>query len=271
MIIDNTPSMPIDLKQSLQEQAKTADKIQVVIGSGVKAIIVDSIGPSFCAKRAIEYCCQEGASLMLFSERTGCLNELSYETITFYLAQNSTVQSVHLLAGVNLQQTVISSAEGVGAAASISVVPILWDEQKLSLLLTQNHSASQTSSIVNLYGAISGKAQLHENAKTDIGAQLKEICAKQKSSIMMLSPQARVLTSPQLAVQSRQISATHGAAVGSFDSSILYYAQLRGIPLQVAKSIYLQGFLLQWADDAYRNEIYALAKRSISQALNQIS
>jgi Fe-S cluster assembly protein SufD len=59
---------------------------------------------------------------------------------------------------------------------------------------------------------------------------------------LLLSPQARVDTKPQLEIYADDVKCAHGAAVGQLDEEELFYLQARGINPELSRSLLTYGF-----------------------------
>jgi len=86
----------------------------------------------------------------------------------------------------------------------------------------------------NARGVFNGKIFVREGAqKTD---------AMQTNKNLLLSPQARVDTKPQLEIYADDVKCAHGAAVGQIDEEELFYLQARGINPELGRNLLTYGF-----------------------------
>ncbi|MBQ9340325.1 MAG: SufD family Fe-S cluster assembly protein [Paludibacteraceae bacterium] len=67
--------------------------------------------------------------------------------------------------------------------------------------------------------------------------------AHQTNRNILLSPNARMDTKPQLEIYADDVKASHGATTGQLDAAALFYMQQRGIALQDARRMLLHAFL----------------------------
>ncbi len=83
-------------------------------------------------------------------------------------------------------------------------------------------------------GVFSGRIIVREDAqKTD---------AKQTNQSLLLSPDARIESKPQLEIFADDVKCTHGATVGQLDDEALFYLRSRGLAPDTAKSLLLYAF-----------------------------
>ena len=67
--------------------------------------------------------------------------------------------------------------------------------------------------------------------------------ALQTNRNILLSPEAKVRTRPQLEIYADDVKASHGATTGQLDPNALFYMQQRGIPFPQAQQLLLEAFL----------------------------
>ncbi len=79
-----------------------------------------------------------------------------------------------------------------------------------------------------------GKVYVHPIAqKTD---------GKQSNHTLLLSPDARIDTKPQLEIFADDVKCTHGATVGRMDEAGLFYMKSRGVPAETARKLLTYAF-----------------------------
>jgi Fe-S cluster assembly protein SufD len=79
-----------------------------------------------------------------------------------------------------------------------------------------------------------GKVYVHPIAqKTD---------GKQSNHTLLLSPDARIDTKPQLEIFADDVKCTHGATVGRMDEAGLFYMKSRGVPAEMARKLLTYAF-----------------------------
>jgi Fe-S cluster assembly protein SufD len=65
---------------------------------------------------------------------------------------------------------------------------------------------------------------------------------KQTNKALLLSPQARVDTKPQLEIFADDVKCTHGATIGRLDEMALFYLKSRGIGGENARALLTYAF-----------------------------
>ena len=67
--------------------------------------------------------------------------------------------------------------------------------------------------------------------------------ARQQSRNVLLGAEARIDTKPQLEIYADDVKCTHGATVGMMDNEAILYMRQRGLSLQQARSLQIEGFV----------------------------
>jgi Fe-S cluster assembly protein SufD len=80
------------------------------------------------------------------------------------------------------------------------------------------------------------------NGKIFVREGAQKTDAMQTNKNLLLSPQARVDTKPQLEIYADDVKCAHGAAVGQIDQEELFYLEARGINPELGRSLLTYGF-----------------------------
>jgi len=110
-------------------------------------------------------------------------------------------------------------------------------------------------------GVFSGRIIVREDAqKTD---------AKQTNQSLLLSPDARIESKPQLEIFADDVKCTHGATVGQLDDEALFYLRSRGLAPDTAKSLLLYAFADQNVHEIKLDPLRAQLERLLLEWLPQ--
>ena len=91
-------------------------------------------------------------------------------------------------------------------------------------------------------GILDGNARAVFNGKIFVREGAQKTDAMQTNKNLLLSPQARVDTKPQLEIYADDVKCAHGAAVGQMDDEELFYLQARGLNPELSRSLLTYGF-----------------------------
>jgi Fe-S cluster assembly protein SufD len=132
---------------------------------------------------------------------------------------------------------------GEGSEARVTGAYATHGRQHIDFDTTQEHAAPNTTSDLAFRGVLTGRstAVWKGNIIVDPGAQKTD--AFQESRNLLLSKRAHADAIPGLEIQANDVRCTHAAAVAQVDPEQLFYLRSRGLPLEVAKRLVIEGFL----------------------------
>jgi Fe-S cluster assembly protein SufD len=132
---------------------------------------------------------------------------------------------------------------GEGSGARVTGAYASHGRQHIDFDTTQEHAAPNTTSDLAFRGVLTGRSSAvwKGNIIVDPGAQKTD--AFQESRNLLLSKRAHADAIPGLEIQANDVRCTHAAAVAQVDPEQLFYLRSRGLPLDVAKRLVIEGFL----------------------------
>lgn len=105
-----------------------------------------------------------------------------------------------------------------------------------------DHKQPHCSSHQLYKGILDDNGRAVFNGKVFVREGAQKTDAMQTNKNLLLSPQARVDTKPQLEIYADDVKCAHGAAVGQIDLEELFYLQARGINPELGRSLLTYGF-----------------------------
>lgn len=146
----------------------------------------------------------------------------------------------------------------------------------MGLLTGHQHCDILTRVIHTVGGGYSSqliKMVLTDHAKASFKGELKilpdaqQVEAYQTNRNILLSPQAEMVTEPQLEIYADDVKASHGATTGQLDESAIFYMQQRGISRDTAYRLLLCAFfddvLRTILDESQREQLIEQSMHSI--------
>jgi Fe-S cluster assembly protein SufD len=132
---------------------------------------------------------------------------------------------------------------GRGADAKVTGAYATRGRQHLDYATTQEHAAANTTSDLAFRGILDGRSSTVWSGmiKVDPGAQ--QIDAFQESRNLLLTKRAHADAIPGLEILANDVRCTHAAAIAQIDPEQLYYLRSRGLSLEQAKRLVIEGFL----------------------------
>jgi Fe-S cluster assembly protein SufD len=131
---------------------------------------------------------------------------------------------------------------GPGASLRIDAFDLADGRRHADLHLHVRHQAPAGSSRINYRGLADDHGRAIFDGHVEVGRAARGADAWQSCRGLTLSPQAEVDAMPRLEIYADDIKCGHGASVGSLDRDALFYLQSRGIDLDMARHLLIQGF-----------------------------
>lgn len=137
------------------------------------------------------------------------------------------------------------SLDGTGASGTLAVAADPHGEHQAHVLTRVVHASGTTTSRQLI------KAVLRDRARTSFDGVVTMLqgadgsTATQRNNNLVLSPQARADTRPQLDIRADEVEASHGATVGELDAEELLYLRARGLAPATARELLTTAFLAE--------------------------
>lgn len=161
----------------------------------------------------------------------------------FDLADNTSAKSTNQHFGGLLQHHMHQvSFNGTHAEFKMGTVNKGFDNSNIADLVQVDHNFENNQSDVTHRSIADDQSQIFTNAKAyvAIGADQSEI--EQDLKNILLSPDAKIYSKPELEVYADEVVAAHGSTIGALDEQSLFYLQSRGIDIKQARAIMIESF-----------------------------
>jgi hypothetical protein len=132
----------------------------------------------------------------------------------------------------------------IGEGASCQTTHLLYGDKReqSDIGVYATHTAKRTQSLLQSRSAADHKAQSVYRGLITIQQSAPGSTGYQHSSNLLLSDDATVDSLPELAIQTDDVSCTHGVTTTSLDEATLLYARSRGLSEAEATKIAIFGF-----------------------------
>jgi Fe-S cluster assembly protein SufD len=105
-----------------------------------------------------------------------------------------------------------------------------------------DHREPHCTSRQNYKGILDGSARAVFNGRVFVREGAHQTDAEQSNKNLLLSPEARVDTKPQLEIYNDDVKCSHGATVGQLEEEELFYLLSRGLHPDLARNLLTYGF-----------------------------
>jgi Fe-S cluster assembly protein SufD len=132
---------------------------------------------------------------------------------------------------------------GPGADAKVTGAYATHKRQHLDYATTQVHDAPNTTSDLAFRGILDDRSNTVWSGMIKVEPGAQQIDAFQESRNLLLSKTAHADSVPGLEILANDVRCTHAAAIAQIDLEQLFYLRSRGLRLEKAKRLVIEGFL----------------------------
>lgn len=149
--------------------------------------------------------------------------------------------------------------DGPSCNVELSGLYISKDEDKVDFHILMRHNCGGSISRQLFKGIVSGKARVGFDGLIYVARDAQKTKAYQENHTILLSPDARIETRPQLEIYADDVECSHGATTGFLREDELFYMRSRGIPEAEARRLQIISFLspvLEKLPEELRQKVY---------------
>lgn len=185
----------------------------------------------------IHYVLDEDSSLLHFCDPR------SYKA-TFDLDKEACVR--HISVGTvseNLKNTSFINLNGEKASVDWKEGLLLKEKSECDWQMSIFHHAPQTFSNCCVRSVVENKGFLRLTYDGTVEQDAADAVLLQKNLNYILTPNGHVCARPLMHIANKNVHASHGTATQPLPSKVLFYLQARGVSIETAKRLFLDGFL----------------------------
>ena len=164
-------------------------------------------------------------------------------TMSVQLGRASSFSSHAITLGGGLvRNEVYAGLTGEHAECTLNGLYLGNGNQLIDNHTTIDHAAPNCNSHEIYKGILGGHSRGVFNGKILVRLDAQKTDAKQTNKTLLLSPDARIDTKPQLEILADDVKCTHGATVGQLDPNQVFYLRSRGMSEIEARSLLTYAF-----------------------------
>jgi Fe-S cluster assembly protein SufD len=196
----------------------------------------------FC-NAVVEVVVKQGARIEHCRVQQESLQAFHIANTSVELGRGSSYNSTAINLGAKLSRHDISVVmDHEGAECWVDGLYVVGTDQHTDTHSVIDHKQPYCKSHQLYKGILDGNARAVFNGKVFVREGAQKTDALQTNKNLLLSPNARVDTKPQLEIYADDVKCAHGAAVGQLDQDELFYLQARGINPELGKNLLTYGF-----------------------------
>jgi len=162
----------------------------------------------------------------------------------FSLAENESLK----ILSFNSQSDISVELCGEGASFEYRSLSVFGKEQKTEQKIRVVHKAQNTKSFLFARHILSDNSRAVFNGIIEVGEHSSKVSSRQLVNSILLSPNAKVISKPELKIYCDDVECSHGNTCGGLDEEALFFLQSRGMDVEQAKKILLRAFAAEIAN-----------------------
>lgn len=187
---------------------------------------------------------EEGASLDLLCLQTAPRDRHMNITQECEIQGDATLHLRNItLGGAEIDHRLVSRVEGRGSISTIDWIFYGKDQERQTLSARNIFNAENGRGEITVHGVAEGHARTAFEGYIEITEQGKGTDTYLTEKTLMLDPTAKVDAIPGLEIRTNDVKASHSASVSKVSEEDLFYFASRGIEENLARSMYVEGFL----------------------------
>lgn len=220
----------------------------LVLGEGSQATVFEEhVGlnaHAYMMTQAMHVHVAKGARLTHTKWQRESQHALHFSMTQVRQHQDSQVTSTSLSAGAAFARDEVTvHLQGRGAQCDMGgLYRLRHDQQYIDHHLDVVHVAPHTQSQMLYKGILAGKSRAVFNGRLHVTPDAQKIVARQANHNLLLSANAEVYAKPELEIYADDVQCQHGATTGQLDQDAIFYLRARGIPVEDAVHMLLDGF-----------------------------
>ncbi len=141
------------------------------------------------------------------------------------------------------------------------------DRQHLDIQTTQVHKAPHTGGETLYRHVLADRSKSIFKGKIIIEKDKTFCNATQKNENLLLSPGAEAVSLPKLEIFNDEVQCSHGSTISSIDEDQLFYLTARGISMDNARRMIIEGFFDEIIKKASTQDIAGFISKKIKESL----
>lgn len=132
---------------------------------------------------------------------------------------------------------------GLYAYADVRTVTLSNQKCENMIKIVQNHESSFSQSMVKNTAVLDDYAEIKFDELIKIDDQAHDTKSSQNTRVLSLSDSTHTEIIPSLEIANNQVFCEHGASIGNFDKTEIYYMQSRGLPKICAQNLLIDSYV----------------------------
>ena len=246
-VVADRPIHVMHVADAGAEMAAALPRVLIVAERHAKATVIESfVGLSdaeYLVNAVTEVVVEDGATLHHLKVQREGVKATHVGTTEVRQARDSHYLNFSFAMGAKLSRTnVYTILDGEGCGTTLNGLYLADGTQHVDHQTRVEHAQPNCFSRELYKGILDGDARAVFNGKVYVHPIAQKTDGKQSNHTLLLSPEARIDTKPQLEIFADDVKCTHGATVGRLDEVGLFYMKSRGVSAEQARKLMTYAF-----------------------------
>jgi len=246
-VVVETPIQLLFITDAAGTSAASFPRVVFVAEENSSATLIESYistdDSAYFTNAVVEIALKEGARLEHYKVQRESQAAFHVATTQADLGPNSSYDSTTITFGAALSRHDYGvTMDHEGAECWVDGLYLVGEGQHTDTHSVIDHRKPHCTSHQLYKGILDGKSRAVFNGKVFVRHDAQKTDAMQTNKNLLLSPEARVDTKPQLEILADDVKCAHGAAVGQISEDELFYLATRGIHPDLARNLLTYGF-----------------------------
>jgi Fe-S cluster assembly protein SufD len=195
---------------------------------------------------------------------------INLSSVNARVGKDGTYDSFILTVGSCLSRSEIHVAcQAEGARTNLSGVYIARADQHMDHTTLIEHLVPNTTSSESYKGVLDDKARGVFQGSIIVSDGADGTDGRMSNKTLLLSDGAEIDAKPQLEIYADDVQCAHGFTAGELDGEALFYLRSRGIPDAMARSMLVEGFLMEVIDLGVDEDYQGVFRETISEWMDR--
>lgn len=191
---------------------------------------------------------------------------------TVNMAASSLYQKLILSTGLGLVRNELSvTLSGTGAKCHLHGAYVANSgDHHVDNTISVDHIAPLTESRQVFKGILNNSGRGVFQSRVIVRRSAKKSDSKQLHKALLLSQHSKINCKPELEIYADDVKCSHGATVGQLAEDVLFYLTSRGLGIEAARILLIEGFLCDVIDEIIMDEpiLHEAARTAVLSYLN---
>jgi len=222
-------------------------RVVIVAEKGSAATVIESYASAqdgvYLTNAVVEIFVEDNARLEHYKVQRESAQSFHVATTTAELGRDSRFNSTTITLGAELSRhDILVKLDAEGSECAVDGLYLVTTGQHTDTHSIIDHRVPHCTSHQLYKGILDGKSRAVFNGKIFVRVDAQQTNAFQTNRNLLLSPEARVDTKPQLEIFADDVKCSHGATVGQLEEEELFYLLSRGLHSDLARNLLTYGF-----------------------------